>query len=46
MKEIKMNTKFKAVRLFLNGDTFDEIAKQLGIAKGSVVNIIEGFRNG
>lgn len=46
MKELKMNTKLKAVKLFLNGDTFDEIAKQLGIAKGSVVNIIDDFRNG
>ena len=46
MKELKMNTKLKAVKLFLNGDTFDEIAKQLGIAKGSVVNIVEAFRNG
>ena len=46
MKEIKMNTKLKAVKLFLNGDTFDEIAQQLGIAKGSVVNIIDDFRNG
>ncbi len=46
MKELKMNTKLKAVKLFLNGDTFDDIAKQLGIAKGSVVNIVEVFRNG
>ena len=46
MKEIKINVKLKAVKLFLDGDTFDEIAKQLGIAKGSVVNIIDDFRNG
>ncbi len=46
MKEIKISIKLKAVKLFLNGDTFDEIAKQLGIAKGSVVNIIDDFRNG
>ena len=46
MKEIKISVKLKAVKLFLNGDTFDEIAKQLGIAKGSVVNIIDDFRNG
>ena len=46
MKEIKISVKLKAVQLFLNGDTFDEIAKQLGIAKGSVVNIIDDFRNG
>ena len=46
MKEIKISIKLKAVKLFLNGDTFDEIAQQLGIAKGSVVNIIDEFRNG
>ena len=46
MKEIKISIKLKAVKLFLNGYTFDEIAKQLGIAKGSVVNIIDEFRNG
>jgi len=46
MKEIKISVKLKAVKLFLGGDTFDEIAKQLGIAKGSVVNIIDDFRNG
>ncbi len=46
MKEIKISVKLKAVKLFLDGDTFDEITKQLGIAKGSVVNIIDDFRNG
>lgn len=46
MKEIKISIKLKAVKLFLDGYTFDEIAKQLGIAKGSVVNIIDEFRNG
>lgn len=46
MKEIKTTIKLKAVKLFLGGNTFDEIAKQLGIAKGSVVNIIDDFRNG
>lgn len=46
MKEIKISVKLKAVKLFLNGYTFDEIAKQLGIAKGSVVNIIDDFRKG
>ncbi|MFC1966844.1 hypothetical protein ACFLWI_07910 [Chloroflexota bacterium] len=46
MKEIKISVKLKAVKLFLDGDTFDDIGKQLGIAKGSVVNIIDDFRNG
>lgn len=46
MKEIKTNVKLKAVKLFLSGDTLDEIAQHLGIAKGSVVNIVDDFRNG
>jgi hypothetical protein len=46
MKGIKTSVKLKAIKLFLGGDTLDEIAKQLGIAKGSVVKIIEDFRNG
>lgn len=46
MKEIKTNIKLKAVKLFLSGDTLDEIAQHLGIAKGSVVNIVDDFRNG
>jgi len=46
MKEIKTSIKLKVVKLFLGGDTFDEIAQQLGIAKGSVVNIVDDFRNG
>ena len=46
MKDIKISIKLKAVKLFLDAYTFDEIAKQLGIAKGSVVNIVDEFRNG
>ena len=46
MKEIKTSIKLKVVKLFLGGDTLDDIAQQLGIAKGSVVNIVDDFRNG
>jgi len=46
MREISVNTKLRVIKLFFAGLVFDEIAKQLGIAKGSVVNIIDEFRNG
>jgi len=46
MKSITWNQKIKVVRLFLGGLSYDEIAQQVGIAKGSVVNIIGEFREG
>jgi len=46
MKEIPINNKFKVIKLFLGGVSYDEIAQQAGIAKGSVVNIINEFRDG
>jgi len=46
MKEISLNTKFKVIKLFFAGLSYDEIAVQVGIAKGSVVNIIDQFREG
>lgn len=46
MKPITLNIKIKVVKLFLGGYSYDEIAQQVGIAKGSVVNIIDEFREG
>jgi mevalonate kinase len=46
VKEITINTKIKVIKLFLSGLSFDEIAQQCGIAKGSVVNIVNEFREG
>ena len=46
MREISLISKHKVVRLFLTGLSYDEIARQVGIAKGSVVNIINEFREG
>lgn len=46
MKEINMNKKFQIIKLFLNGTSYDDIAKQVGVAKGSVVNIINELRDG
>lgn len=46
MKEITMNNKLKIIKLFLSGLSYDDIAMQVGVAKGSVVNIIDQFREG
>ena len=46
MKEIDMNKKLKVIELFLAGATYDEITLQVGVSKGSVVNIIDEFRDG
>lgn len=46
MKKVGEYTKANVIKLFLRGASFDEIAHQLGIAKGSVVNIVDLFRNG
>jgi myosin heavy subunit len=46
MKELPLSKKKKVIARFLMGDTYDEIALELGIAKGSVVNIIDDFRSG
>lgn len=46
MKELTLSKKIKVIKLFLSGYTYDEIAQQVGIAKGSVVNIVDEFRDG
>ena len=46
MKELILSKRIKAVKLFLNGYTYDEISDRMGIAKGSVVNIVDEFRDG
>ncbi len=46
MKEISVPKKLEVIQLFFSGYTYDEIVLKLGIAKGSVVNIIEAFRSG
>ena len=46
MREISLTSKHKAVKLFLTGLSYDEVAHRVGIAKGSVVNIINEFREG
>ena len=39
MKEINIIKKHKVIKLFFSGLSYDEIAMELGIGKGSVVNI-------
>ena len=46
MRHIEESRKARVVKEFLNGLSFDEIARQAGISKGSVVNIIDEFRDG
>ena len=46
MYEITLSKRKEVVRMFFQGISFDAIARQLGIGKGSVVNIIEEFRDG
>jgi hypothetical protein len=46
MRELNANTKNATIKLFLYGSTYDEISHQLGIGKGSVVNVIDDFRGG
>ncbi len=46
MRELDIDIKRQVIRLFLKGWTYDEIAIQLGIAKGSVVTIVNDFREG
>jgi len=41
-----MELKLRVIELFLTGYTFDEIAAQLPVSKGSVVSIIADFRDG
>jgi hypothetical protein len=46
MRELSQNIRQQTVILFLQGFTYDDIAWKLRIAKGSVVNIIDEFRDG
>jgi len=46
MRELSQIIKEKVVRLFLAGHSYEDIAQQLDIAKGSVTNIIDEFRDG
>jgi len=46
MREISDSKKLQVIKLFLSGEQYGEIVIELGISKGSIVNIINDFRNG
>jgi len=46
MRELAAQQKSMVIKLFLEGCSYDEIATKLGIAKGSIANIIEDIRTG
>jgi len=46
MRALTKQTKTTAIKLFLTASSYDDIARQLGIGKGSVVTIIDNFREG
>jgi hypothetical protein len=46
MRELNMYKKVRVIKLFLNGIPYDDIVQQTGVAKGSVVKIIDDFRKG
>ncbi|MGD9118535.1 MAG: hypothetical protein PVJ08_07395 [Dehalococcoidia bacterium] len=46
MRKLSQNIRQQSVKLFLQGFTYDDISWKLRIAKGSVVNIIDEFREG
>ncbi len=46
MKSISMHVRVNVIKLFLKGYSYDEIAKQTGIGKGTITSIINDFRNG
>ena len=46
MQPIGQNQKTKVIKLFLDGLSYEEIVQQTGVSKGSVVNIVDQFRDG
>ncbi len=46
MRTLTKEVKDRAITLFLSGLPYDEIVQQAGISKGSVVAIIDDFREG
>lgn len=46
MREIEAGKRLRVVQLFLEGVSYEEISQRVGISKGSVVNVVEEFRDG
>ena len=46
MRELTEKKKLQILRLFLEGYSYDDISTKSDVAKGSVVNTVNDFRNG
>ncbi len=46
MSELTTNKKMKAIMLYLQGYSYDEIVKKTGVSKGTVFNIISDLKAG
>ena len=46
MSELATNKKMKAIILYLQGYSYDEIVKKTGVSKGTVFNIISDLKAG
>lgn len=46
MRELTQKKKLEIIRLFLNGDTFDQISTGADVGKGSVVNVVNDLKAG
>jgi hypothetical protein len=46
MRELSAQQKSMAIKMFLEGCSYDEISSKLGVAKGSIANIVEDIRTG
>ena len=46
MKELTYSKKVQVIKFFLNGLSYDEVGQKAGVGKGSVVNIIDEFKDG
>lgn len=40
MQELSMNKKMRIIKLYLDGFSYDELAKKVGVSKGTVANVI------
>jgi myosin heavy subunit len=46
MRELAAQQKNMVIKMFLEGYSYDEIASKLGVAKGSITNVVEEIRTG
>ncbi len=46
MQELSVNKKMKIIKFYLQGYSYDEIAKKVGVSKGTVSNVIAALKAG